>query len=99
MMELLLRALIVVLCAVVFTGAVCRLDMLRARYHSGAWIALYTFAAIFAFGLALDVLHGRAIAWHQVAGMAALALQLLNTRAQWANGIPPLASKGGKPCS
>lgn len=93
-MELLLNALTVALCAVVFVGAICRLDLLRAGAHRAEWIAMYTFAAIFAAGTVLDVAHGRIVEWWSVAGVVALLLQLHATRRLWANGPPPNIVKG-----
>jgi hypothetical protein len=93
-MELLLKAALVALCAIVFVGAVCRLDMLRAGMHAQAWIAMYTLAAIFAAGTVLDVAHGREVEWWTAAGVIALVMQLVATRRLWIDGPPSNVAKG-----
>jgi hypothetical protein len=93
-LDLLTKAVIVALCALVILGSICRLDMMHARTNRGEWIALYTAAATFAAGMVLDLAAGRAIDWHEVAGVVALLLQLHCTRRLWIDGPPPNTRKG-----
>jgi hypothetical protein len=93
-MELLLKAALVTLCVIVFVGAVCRIDLMRAGKHRQAWISMYTLAAIFAAGTVLDLAHGRTVEWWTAGGIVALVLQLAATRALWVKGPPPNITKG-----
>jgi hypothetical protein len=98
-MDMLLHAVIVALCAAVLVGSICRLDMMRADRHRAGWIAYYTLGAVFAAGIFLDLAHGHAPEWPAVAGVIALLLQLVNTRALWRDGPPPATRKEIQPCN
>lgn len=86
---IIIKFAVLAICAFVVMGSICRLDMLHASVTRYAFIAIYTLAAIFAFGVALDIIHERTVDWWEVAGVAALALQMYATRDLWVTGPPP----------
>jgi hypothetical protein len=79
-------------CLFVVGASICRLDMLHANTHRQVVILAYTFSATFAFGVALDVLHGREVTLHHALGVIAMALLIQSTRRRW-SAKPPDSSR------
>jgi hypothetical protein len=79
----------IAVCLSVVLACICRVNQLKAGRHREGWFVLYTAKAVFAFGVALDlVIRPDDVNWWVCAGVGAVMLQLFLTRNDWRHGAP-----------
>ena len=80
-------------CVAVLLGCICRINALEPGRTRFEWSAAYGLLAIWALGVAIDMLKGMP-EWYEAAGMGGLLLYFWLTRHLWKNGPPPATLKG-----
>lgn len=84
------------LCCFIIVACICRVNVMTASRNRFAWSAMYILMAAFAAGELIDVLTLRRwMVWHELAGLCAVALNLLLTHRHWRHGPPAITCKPG----
>lgn len=85
-METAIRYAGMAVCALVLMACICRIDLMRFHVNRAAWFVVYVMFAVYALGVLLDLVVGRAVDWYEVAGTGGVLLYMVLTRKQWARG-------------
>lgn len=90
-------SLFLIVCALIVGGCICRVGVMTASKHKLGWALMYIAAAAFAMGEAIDTLAAGLPTEWEMAGLLALALNLLLTHRHWKQGPPPITCKEPAP--
>lgn len=79
----------VVICALIVTACICRVNLMRFGRHKAGWLALYVLFAPFAGGMLIDLVTcpGK-VDWWSCFGIAGILLHIALTRHHWIAGAP-----------
>jgi ABC-type multidrug transport system permease subunit len=78
---------------VVIAACVCRVDKMRASYHSWYWFLVYALFSAYALGMLISIWHGTPMGFADAACVGGLLLYMVLTRSRWSDGPPPETAK------
>lgn len=84
-----MQYIIMLPCAIVIIGCICRMDMLSWQDNKHGWLTFFTVVAGYCGDVAIDALTGRPTDLHDWFAVTAFLMYLHLTHKLWQAGPPP----------